>query len=109
MRGDRAHTWTGFQDARLACEECSSALIQPLAWDPLDSENWRVLVRCPECCWSRALHLTADEAHRFRNLLDEATHGLQEVADALDLQVFRESCEGFAQALRTDLIGPTDF
>ena len=92
-----------------SCEECSSPLIQPLEWTRTGHEEWTVLVRCPECFQIRALNVTQNQAHQFQNMLDEAAHSLQETAEMLDRQVFKESCESFSRALRSDQICPMDF
>ncbi len=92
-----------------ACEDCSSPLIQPVEWTCTGAEEWTILVRCPECFQIHTVRMTEDQAHQFQNLLDEAAHGLRETADMLDRQVFKESCESFARALRADQICPMDF
>jgi hypothetical protein len=91
------------------CARCSSSLIQPLEWDRVSGGGWSVLVRCPECFQLDNLSLTIEQAQVFGNALDEASRSLEETADMLDLQVFRETWESFARALRAGLICPMDF
>ena len=92
-----------------ACGACSSPLVQPLEWDRAEGGEWLVLVRCPECFRLGRLRLTAEQAQVFRTTLDDAAYGLEAAADMLDLQVFRETCAGFARALRAGLVWPMDF
>jgi hypothetical protein len=99
--------WTVHGD--FACGHCSSPLIQPVEWTPVSAGEWVVSVRCPECHTAGSLHLSDEQVNRFRNMLDEATYGLQETAAMLDGQVFKESCKSFVQALRADQICPMDF
>lgn len=109
MPSDQASIAARTPSGGFACTECSSPLIQPMEWTRTGAEEWTVLVRCPECFEVRPLSVTQDQAHQFQNMLDEATHSLQETAEMLDHQVFKESCESFARALRADHICPMDF
>ncbi len=83
--------------------------MQPLEWDRGERGEWLVLVRCPECFRLGRVRLSAEQARLFRTTLDEAACSLEVTADMLDLQVFRETYEGFAQALRAGLVWPMDF
>ena len=40
------------------CPECSSHLVYPLEWAPVDNCHWRVDLRCPECESVSYTHLT---------------------------------------------------
>lgn len=107
MPSDQTSISTPYE--QFTCEGCASELIQPLDWEQVGAEQWRVVVRCPECFQISSLRVTQEQANVFRNLLDVAAHSFEETADALDLQVFRETCDNFARALRADLICPMDF
>ncbi len=96
-------------DDRFVCCRCSSDLIQPLEWEPVGDDEWRVLIRCPECFLVAGASLDTRQKHLFQNMLDEATHSLEQAAEALDGEVFRDTCRGFAQALHAGLIYPMDF
>ncbi len=91
------------------CGACSSPLIQPLEWDSACGHEWSVLVRCPECFQLGSLDLTQEQAQQFHNMLDQATHDLEETADMLDLQVFKETSADFARMLREGHVRPMDF
>jgi hypothetical protein len=108
MSSDRVNISTTPREG-FTCARCSSPLIQPLEWNREGSEVWNVLIRCPECFWLDNLGLTSEQAQVFNGMLDEATRSLEETADMLDLQVFRETWESFARALRAGLILPMDF
>lgn len=92
-----------------ACPACGSALIQPLDWATDNCDRVSVTVRCPECFRTAVLHVTQDQANRFLNSLDEAKHNLQQTAEVLDREVFKDTCESFTRALRAGLIDPADF
>ena len=109
MPSDQASIASRTPQGGFACQKCSSPLIQPIEWICTGADEWTVHVRCPECFQMRALRLTQDQAHLFKNILDEATHGFEETADMLDRQVFKESCQSFVRALRADNICPMDF
>jgi len=109
MPSDQARISARTPHRDFACAECSSPLIQPLEWERLSVETWRVLVRCPECYRLGVLHITQEQAAHFRNLLDDAVHSMEESAELLDHQVFEESCRHFARALREGHICPMDF
>jgi hypothetical protein len=80
-----------------------------MAWERIGAGEWQLLVRCPECFAQGSLYLDDIRARQFQNLLDEATREIEEYADYLDRQSFKESMDSFVQALRKDLICPMDF
>jgi hypothetical protein len=109
MSSNRTRLWTFTPRGEFSCGECSSALVQPLEWERLGGDEWRVLLRCPECFGVGVIHMTPEQVGLFRNSLDEATQHMEETAEYLDHEVFRESCDRFALALRAGHICPMDF
>jgi hypothetical protein len=109
MPSDQASVAAWTPQGGFACGACGSTLIQPLEWTSTGFEVWTVLVRCPECFRVGSLHVTQSQANQLLNTLDEAAHSLQETADMLDHEVFKENCEWFTRALREGLICPMDF
>jgi hypothetical protein len=91
------------------CRACSSPLVQAVKWVRVDRRHWSVTVRCPECHKSDELLLDEDRAHDFLLEAEQAVGSLRELADALDREIFRNTCEDFCRALRAGHISPMDF
>jgi hypothetical protein len=108
MRADDASAARGF-GSEFVCRDCASPLIQPVDWETIGENQWRVRVRCPHCFDLWDLNLDDSEAHELLLNMDEAAKSMLQTAELLDRDTFRESCEVFAQALRADLIHPMDF
>jgi hypothetical protein len=93
------------------CPECSSDLVQPVAWEQLatDKSRWRLWRRCPECEWH------GDDVHRESHIdeydeqLDFGTRELAEELRSVEQSNMREGGERFIAALQADLILPEDF
>ena len=92
------------------CPDCSSVLVQPIAWEQVSGSNdWRLWRRCPECEWA------GDDVHREAHIdeydeqLDFGTRELAEELRALQQTNMEESVERFVGALQADLILPEDF
>jgi hypothetical protein len=84
------------------CPACSSALVQPVAWEQDgDRRAWLVSRRCPECRWA------GESVHT-----EQLALGAQQRADQLrsmEHANMSESAGAFISALHRDLIGPDDF
>lgn len=92
------------------CPECSSELVQPVAWEQTASNNeWRLWRRCPECEWH------GDDVHREAHIdeydeqLDFGTRELAEELRSLEQTNMEEGAKRFIAALHADLILPEDF
>ena len=92
------------------CPECSSKLVQPVAWEQVDHSNdWRLWRRCPECEWC------GDDVHREQTIddydeqLDFGTRELAEELRALQQSNMEEAIDRVLTALQADLILPEDF
>jgi uncharacterized protein YbbK (DUF523 family) len=92
------------------CPECSSGLVQPVAWEQVASgSEWRLWRRCPECEWN------GDDVHREASIddydeqLDFGTRELAEELRALEQSNMEEAVDRFITALQSDLILPEDF
>jgi hypothetical protein len=96
-------------ESEFLCTQCASPLVQPVDWTASGENQWLVGVRCPECFSVWDLMLDNAEAQRLVLLTDEAAESMREIAEALDRDIFRESCTVFVEALRADLIRPLDF
>jgi hypothetical protein len=94
------------------CPECTSELVQPVAWEQVSSparDEWRLWRRCPECEWC------GDEVHNEASIdeydeqLDFGTRELAEELRSLEQANMQEASDRFIAALQTDLILPEDF
>lgn len=109
MPSDQTSIAEGTSYGEFVCARCASTLIQPMKWTRIGSGEWDIVVRCPECFCVTVVRCTDDQVHLFQNMLEAASRELAESADMLDRQVFKETCDRFARALRTDQICPMDF
>jgi hypothetical protein len=92
------------------CPQCSSDLVQPVAWEQVASNSeWRLWRRCPECEWN------GDDVHREAHIdeydeqLDFGTRELAEELRSLEQSNMQEAADRFIGALQADLILPEDF
>ena len=92
------------------CPDCSSELVQPVAWEQVARNNeWRLWRRCPECEWH------GDDVHRESHIddydeqLDFGTRELAEELRSLQQSNMEESVDRFVAALYADQILPEDF
>jgi hypothetical protein len=113
METGNSHTKTGESQTQVqlhVCPECSSKLVQPVAWEQVDrSSDWRLWRRCPECEWS------GHDVHRegtiddYDEQLDFGTRELAEELRVLQYANMEEAIDRFVGALQADQILPEDF
>ena len=81
MPSDQTRLWALTTRGDFSCGECSSTLVQPLEWERVDVDEWRVLLRCPECFGVGIIHMTQEQVGLFHNILDEASQHMEEMAE----------------------------
>jgi hypothetical protein len=91
------------------CPDCSSGLVYPIDWAPVDMRHWRVELRCPECNWERAGLYEQDVLDRFDAILDAGTESLLDDLRLLQRSNMEDELARFTSALERDLITPEDF
>jgi hypothetical protein len=91
------------------CPECSSELVYPLEWAPVDMCHWRVELRCPECEWRRSGLYEQSVLDRFDHALDTGTDTMVTNLRRLQRANMEAELERFNLALANDLILPEDF
>ena len=91
------------------CPECSSGLVYPLDWMPIDAVHWRVALRCPECEWRSVGLYEQDVLDRFDQVLDAGTDSLYADLRKLERSNMEAELQRFNAALGGDLILPEDF
>jgi hypothetical protein len=91
------------------CPRCSSELVQPGVWAPVDSQRWRVELSCPDCHWFGAGVCSQQALDRFDEILDDGAAELVRELQQLSEANMRAEIEIFTRALASDLILPEDF
>jgi hypothetical protein len=96
------------QDLHL-CLECSSDLVYPVQWEESGSENWSVLLHCPNCDVYREGIFTQDTVEVFDEELDRGADALARDYKRLMRANMAEEIERFVGALGAGAILPEDF
>lgn len=91
------------------CPQCTSGLVYPLDWAPVDMCHWRVELRCPECEWHQVGLYEQSVLDRFDEVLDAATETMIAHLRHLQRANMEHELERFNKALDRDLILPEDF
>jgi hypothetical protein len=91
------------------CPQCSSGLVYPTDWMPMDAVHWRVSLRCPECEWTDVGLYEQSVLDRFDRVLDAGTDSLYADLKKLERSNMEAELERFNVALGDNLILPEDF
>jgi hypothetical protein len=91
------------------CLECSSDLVYPVQWEESGTENWSVLLHCPNCDVYREGIFTQDTVELFDEELDRGADALARDYKRLMRANMAEEIERFVGALTAGAILPEDF
>jgi hypothetical protein len=91
------------------CPQCEGRFVHPIDWAEASRDQWRVLLRCPECQWTEAGVFDQASVDRFDRELDDGTETLVRDLQHLTHANMAEQVERFIKALEQDLILPCDF
>jgi hypothetical protein len=91
------------------CMECSSDLVYPVEWEESGTENWSVLLHCPNCDIYREGIFSQDTVEVFDEELDRGADALARDYKRLMRANMAEEIDRFAGALYSDAILPEDF
>jgi hypothetical protein len=92
------------------CPACSSALVQPVAWEQDGNRPaWLVSRRCPECGWAGESVHNEVEIDAFDEQLDLGSQELADQLRSMEHANMSGSAGTFISALQRDLIGADDF
>jgi hypothetical protein len=91
------------------CPACESDFAYPVEWEPVDKENWWMLLRCGECDAWQEVTVSDAEAQRFDVELDRRADVLARAVARLDRQRMAADVENMIAALRRGLIDAADF
>jgi hypothetical protein len=91
------------------CIECASELVYPVRWEESGSENWSVLLHCPNCEVYREGVFAQGTVEAFDEELDRGSDALERDYKRLLRANMEEELERFASALHADAVLPEDF
>ena len=91
------------------CTECSSDLVYPVQWEESGTENWSVLLHCPNCDVYREGIFTQDTVEVFDEELDRGADALARDYKRLMRANMSEEIDRFVGALTAGAILPEDF
>jgi hypothetical protein len=97
-----------YQDLHV-CLECESGLVYPIEWEEADTENWSVLLHCPNCDLFREGVFCQDTVEAFDEELDRGVEQLADDYRRLMRANMAEENERFIGALHAGAIAPEDF
>jgi hypothetical protein len=100
------------QDAELRlelCGLCGRDFVNPVGWEPVGPERWRILLRCGECGTWRDVTVTNAVARRYDVELNRCAVRLAAVLGRMDRERMLGQVEAMTIALELGLIDAADF
>jgi hypothetical protein len=91
------------------CAECESELVYPVQWEEAGTDNWSVLLHCPNCDLSREGVFTQDNVELFDEELDRGADALARDYKRLMRANMSDEIDRFVGALSAGAILPEDF
>jgi hypothetical protein len=88
---------------------CRDDFVVPVWWEPLDNDQWRMLLRCGQCDTYRDVVVGTELAKAFERDLDRGAREIRIALSRLDRERMAAETEAFVVALRHDLIDAGDF
>jgi hypothetical protein len=91
------------------CGLCGRDFVNPVEWQPVGSEQWRMLLRCGECETWRDATVANAVAARYDVELDRCAQVLAASLDRMDRERMARQVEAMTIALNLGLIDAADF
>ncbi|HWF55100.1 MAG TPA: hypothetical protein VG223_10755 [Solirubrobacteraceae bacterium] len=91
------------------CPSCASPLVQPLAWQECQDEQWELELECPNCLWHDTGRHSRGQVEQLEDRLDEGLATLLADLQRLTQTNMSDEVEVFSRALAADVILPEDF
>jgi len=88
---------------------CGRDFVNPVDWEPVGAEHWRILLRCGECETWREVTVTNAVARRYDVELKRRAAALARSWERLDRERMIGEVEAMTTALRLSLIDAADF
>jgi hypothetical protein len=105
---ERETTTTAGPDLSV-CPECDRDFVYPVEWATASETLWEVLLRCPNCDWTRVGAFDQPTLERLDERLDDGMEQLERDLERLERANLEEHVERFAAALHAGAILPEDF
>jgi hypothetical protein len=91
------------------CPECSSELVQPVAWNECEAGQWDLTLRCPNCDWIMDGQFDQEQLEQLEEKLDDGLSAMLDDLKRLTHANMADQMDRFIAALQADLILPEDF
>ncbi|MDQ6731784.1 MAG: hypothetical protein M3022_16230 [Actinomycetota bacterium] len=91
------------------CPECSSPLVQPVAWGETAGGFWALTLQCPNCDWLTEGVFDQDQVDVLEEQLDEGLDDMLGDLRRLTQANMAAEIDRFSAALESDAILPEDF
>ena len=91
------------------CLDCGSSLVYPVEWEEAGTENWHVVLHCPNCTVEREGVFDQDTVEALDEELDRGAEALARDYKRLMRANMADEVDRFAAALHADAILPVDF
>ena len=91
------------------CLDCDSELVYPVEWEEAGSEDWSVLLQCPNCQTCREGVFSQETVELFDEELDRGADALARDYKRLMRANMADEIERFVGALTAGAILPEDF
>jgi hypothetical protein len=91
------------------CPECKCELVQPVSWDEVESGQWELELRCPNCYWTDDGVYGLDQVEQLEEKLDEGVEAVLADLQRLAHANMEDQVDRFIAALRAGQILPEDF
>lgn len=91
------------------CEQCSSELVYPVAWEERDGDRWLIDRRCPNCEWHDQSEFHQTEVEEYDDVLNEGTEDLLVTLRNFARSNMEDDIERLIDAIHMDQIEPMDF
>jgi hypothetical protein len=91
------------------CSICGRDFVNPVEWQPVGTERWRILLRCGECATWRDVTVTNAVAQRYDVELNRRVAVLAASLERMDRERMVGQAEAMTIALELGLIDAADF
>jgi hypothetical protein len=91
------------------CGMCGRDFVNPVEWEPVGSEQWRLLLRCGECETWRDVTVPNADVERYDVQLQRYADVLATLLNHLDRERMVGQAEAMTIALERGLIDAADF
>ncbi|HSX45970.1 MAG TPA: hypothetical protein VLG27_03145 [Candidatus Saccharimonadia bacterium] len=91
------------------CPDCTSELVQPMAWAEAEGHRWELHLECPNCRWEEEGIYDREQVDALEEKLDDGLAAILGDLQRLTQANMAADIERFMGALMADQILPEDF